>query len=341
MKKVKVTIYALAILVLIGLMGYVFSMDTTVFENSIHGEVNVIDGVAQIEGFEREILIEKDGKYELYAGWHTQPEGMITGVELINEDGVNINTFSAAWLTMQAGPTELEKGKYTLKATYLTSAEAVDEFYYSNEYLYPMEEWDVPYTGSPTYEFKANGYFTTDYDFELRKSIPVLGIAVVFGILLGFCFVAIILTLAIKGDEKVRYDERQEMIRGRGFKYAFLGIIAYNIIVYILDLMQIDLHMSIGLSALASSLVGITIYAIYCIWNDGYFALNHRRGVVLTTIGIGGLINVAMGVESIVKGSIWCNNQLTIRAANMFCGIMSIIVCVVLVLKWIKDRKEV
>ena len=46
-------------------------------------------------------------------------------------------------------------------------------------------------------------------------------------------------------------------------------------------------------------------------------------------------------VESIVKGSIWCNNQLTIRAANMFCGIMSIIVCVVLVLKWLKDRKEV
>ncbi|MBQ7360136.1 MAG: hypothetical protein IJW63_08580 [Lachnospiraceae bacterium] len=339
MKKVKVTIYALAILVLIGLMGYVFSMDTTVFENSIHGEVNVIDGVAQIEGFEREVLIEKDGKYELSAAWHTQPEGMITGVELINEAGVNINTFSAAWLTMQTGPMELEKGKYTLKATYITSAEALDEFYYSNEYLYPMEEWDVPYT-STTYEFKANEYFKTDYDFEIRKSVPVLGIAVVFGILLGFCFVAIILTLAVKGDEKVRYDERQELVRGRGFKYAFVGFVTYNIIVYVLDLMQIDLYMSIGVSALASTLVGITIYAVYCIWNEGYFALNHRRGVVLATIGIGGWINIVIGAEGIISGTIWANGQFSIRVANVFCGIMCIIVWVVLLLKCIKDRKE-
>ena len=241
---------------------------------------------------------------------------------------------------MQAGPMELEKGKYTLKATYLTSAEAVDEFYYSNEYLYPMEEWDVPYIGSSTYEFKANEYFTTDYDFELRKSIPVLGIAVVFGILLGFCFVAIILTFAIKGDEKVRYDERQEMIRGRGFKYAFLGIIAYNIIVYILDLMQIDLHMSIGLSAVASSLVGITIYAIYCIWNDGYFALNEKRTGLLISFGCCGLLNVLISIKHIKDGAIIENGAFTFRSANLFCALLFFVIFIALLAKHIKDGKE-
>lgn len=340
MKKIKVTFYALGAIAVIGLMCYFFTRDFTIFDTSIHGEVNVVDGVAQIEGFEREVVIERTGKYELYADWKTEPEGMITGAELINEEGVVVNSFTAAWISMRSAPMELEEGKYLLKVTYLTGEEEVEDFFNSKTYI--TEEWDVPFNWEIEYQFKENQYFTTDYHFAIKQDVPMIQIAVILGMLLGFCLVAIILTLAIKGEDKqARFDERQELVRGRGFKYAFGGFFMWNIAVFVLDMMQIDLHMSLSVSSMTCACVGAIIYAVYCIWNDGYFALNQKRGVILTTIGIGGLVNLGLAINSIMKGYFWIDNQVTFYAVSLVCGIMCVVIWIALFAKGIKDRKEV
>lgn len=339
MKKIKVTLFALAALGIVGLMYYFFTRDFTIFENSIHGEVNVVEGVAQIEGFEREFVIEKTGKFELYADWKTEPEGMITGVKLINEKGLVEQAFTAAWISMRSNPIYLEEGKYLLQVTYLTGEEEIENFY--NSSTHANEEWNVPFEWDLEYEFKENQYFVTDYNFVVKRAVPITQIAVILGMLLGFCFVAIILTFAIKGDEnQARFDERQEVVRGRGFKYAFVGFFAWNMVMFFVDMMQLDLPITLSVSSMTGACLGATIYAVYCIWNDGYFALNQNRLVILITIAIGGAINLGFACYGIVKGYFLINNQVTIYAVSLVCGIMCVVIWVTLFVKGIKDRKE-
>lgn len=341
MKKIKITLYALAIVMLAVFMGISFT-NVNVYDTEVTTVVEVTDGVASKEGFEQTIVLKNDGTYRMYADWKTEPAGMITGFEFLNKKGESYNTFTAEWISMQSGLIEMPAGEYTLKATYLTNKDAVAEVFENTKSIY--EEWDVPVSEDFEdfeYEFASDGIFETTYHFALKRDIPVFGISVVCGLLIGFFLVAIFITLALKGeDKKAKYDERQELVRGRGFKYAFAGFLGYNIVVYALDLLGINLHMSLSISALLCALTGITIYAGYCIWNDGYFALNQNKGIVLAVIGVGGILNLALGIWTIVDGAMLINGQLSVRSMNLFCGIMCIVVWSIMLAKYIKDRKE-
>lgn len=341
MKKIKISLYALAIAILIVFMGMSIA-SVNVYETKTNTVVEVTDGVASKEGFEQTIVLKNDGTYRMYADWKTEPAGMITGFEFLNEKGESYNTFTAEWISMQSGLIEIPAGKYTLRATYLTSKEAVAEFFGNTKTVYT--DWDV---SAPEdfedfeYLFASNGTFETTYRFSLERDVPVFEISVVCGMLIGFFLVAIFVTLAVKGDDKkAKFDERQELVRGRGFKYSFVGVIGYNGVVYALDLLGINLHMRPAISSLICVLVGATIYAGYCIWNDGYFALNQRRGIILMLIGVGGILNLAFGIAAIVNGTIWINDQLSIRSMNLFCGIMCIVIWSIMLAKYLKDRKE-
>ena len=341
MKKIKIILYALAIVILIVFMGMSIA-SVNAYETKTNKVVEVKDGVASEEGFEQTILLKQDGIYRMYADWKTEPAGMVTGFEFLNEKGESYNTFTAEWISMQSNFIEIPAGKYTLKATYLTSKEAVAEFFGDTKTVF--SDWDVP--GPEDFEdfeylFASNGTFETTYRFSLERDIPVFEISIVCGTLIGFFLVAIIITLAVKGDDKkAQFDERQELVRGRGFKYAFAGVIGYNLVVYMLDLLGVNLHMRPAISSLVCVLVGATIYAGYCIWNDGYFAVNQKRGIILALIGVGGILNLAFGITAIVNGTIWINDQLSIRSMNLFCGIMCIMIWTIMLAKYIKDRKE-
>ena len=339
MKKIKISLYALAIVILIAFMGMSIA-SVNAYETKTNKVVEVKDGVASEKGFEQTIVLKRDGIYRMYADWKTEPAGMITGFEFLNDKGESYNTFTAEWISMQSGYIEIPAGEYTLRATYLTSEEAVKEFCQNAKLI--NIEWAVPYVEDDfEYLFASNGTFETTYRFSLERDLPVFEISIVCGMLIGFFLVAIVLTLAVKGDDKkAQFDERQELVRGRGFKYGFAGFIGYNLVVYAMDLLGVNLHMRPAISSLICVLIGATIYAGYCIWNDGYFALNQKRGIILTLIGVGGILNLAFGIAAIVNETIWINDQLSIHSMNLFCGIMCIVLWSIMLAKYLKDRKE-
>lgn len=340
MKKIKITLYALAIVVLISFMGIAIASEN-VYETKVDADVEVKDGVLSEEGFEQTVVLKRDGTYRMYADWKTEPEGMITGFEFLNEEGESYNTFSAEWISMQSGLIEIPAGKYTLKATYLTSKEEMDAFFSNTKSIF--DKWDVPYVEDEEfdYAFAKEGTFQTTYHFALKKDVPVFEICIACGMLIGIFLVAILLTLAIKGDDKkAKFDERQELVRGRGSKYAFFSMLGYNAVVYGLDLIGVHLYMSLAITSLICVLVGAGVYAVYCIWNDGYFALNQNRGSILVAIGFGGILNLAFGISAVMHNEFVVNGQLSIRSMNLFCGIMCIVVWVTLFAKYVRDRKE-
>lgn len=104
----------------------------------------------------------------------------------------------------------------------------------------------------------------------------------------------IFLFILFKFGNKAHYDERQELIRGRGFKYGFLTMMFVNAI---LAFVVSEIQLSPKFLLLASIFAGLWIFSIYVIWNSAYFAINQPKGKRLSWIFL--LLGLLYGVQSI------------------------------------------
>lgn len=90
---------------------------------------------------------------------------------------------------------------------------------------------------------------------------------------------AIILAGAIQGKrgrwKRYQYDERQEIVRGRGFQYGFAAMAAALILqaVYTDWLAQFFSYEMLPLLCLC---IGILVNTVYIILHDGYFPVNEH-----------------------------------------------------------------
>lgn len=328
-----------AVVAILGLIAFSVGLvmtDKTVAEIGFEKEITVEHFVPNAEKTEREFQIEKNGDYVFHAAWEYNEEDMVTGIEVLSEEGETVFKATANGCSMYSKAIDLEKGTYKLVLTYIASNEEWRKFFENED----TEDWeakpDLDYAGA------ADGTIQMDYLFEVQKDIPVVGIIFVIGILIGLILVVILIAAATKGEEvKAKFDERQEIVRGRGFKYAFFGMLFWGVILFVLEPLEITLPMSQGNTSLLGIIIGATIYAAYCIWNDGYFALNQRSGLIMTVLIVMGLINLLLGINAFVEGYVWTDGQLSMPITNLFCGIMMIIVCVTMLLKrFVKDRRE-
>ncbi|MBQ8326608.1 MAG: hypothetical protein IJX86_06010 [Lachnospiraceae bacterium] len=338
MKKRIVIGSLLVIIVLISVMVVTLGKSDlgTVCSQSFSMEVAVTDYVADPDTFETEIVIEKEGDYVFRAEWAPSEEGLTTGCMITGENGEIYFASTAEACNLSSKSIELKEGKYTLTLAFIASKERMEAFLESADYS--EDTWDVPYTGE--HEYAKEGNFSIDYKLWFEKEDTALVVGLIVGVLVGLAIVAIILTLTKKGKEvKCKFDERQELVRGRGFKYAFFTILIGNAVVFLLETAQISLYMSAGIAAMIIALLGICVYANYCIWNDGYFALNERVGSLIVIFIVMGLFNLGLGILAFVDGRAVQNGELTFQSMNLFCGIMALEICGVLFLKKIKDRE--
>lgn len=70
--------------------------------------------------------------------------------------------------------------------------------------------------------------------------------------------------LTLKQSKKSNYDERQELIRGRGYKYGFLTILSLDAIFLILNG---QVKVSSLLMIMIPLFAGVWVFSMYTIWN--------------------------------------------------------------------------
>lgn len=168
----------------------------------------------------------------------------------------------------------------------------------------------------------------------------ILGIVV--GFLFGIAIVAIGFKIAgRKLGTKCEFDERQELVRGRGFKRGFLVFVIYDA-VYGLAAMAADKFFMEPLSAMMLGIcLAVGVYAIYCIWNDAYFSLDENPMKMLILFITVAVLNVAVTIVNIFTGELIVNGVLTYRSANLFCGLLFIsIIIVVFAKRMIRGGEE-
>lgn len=334
-KKVVIWISSIAI-VLLTVLGFgliAMEADNEMPSIQFTGNVTVEDGVPNPDKECVKFIVEKDGEYFWNYNWKGEP-GIITGMSIISPEGEAVFACTADWCYAQSVAMELEEGIYEVEVTYITNTDAFNLF---------LTEHGMEKTESDDYEYAANGTWNMEYTVSLEKSIrdTVFKIIFVISVAIGLLLVAIILAVTKNGDKaKCKFDERQELVRGRGFKYGFFTMMISSGILIALNALEVTLFDNSKVAMLLSIVLGVSVFASYCIWNDGYFALNENRGKLLVILGFCGLLNTAVSISNIIHGNILENGALTFSSGNLFIAIIFVAIFIVMLLKHIKDGKE-
>lgn len=166
----------------------------------------------------------------------------------------------------------------------------------------------------------------------------------VTGILIVFIIGFLLLKLTKKdGKIKCNFDERQELARGKGFKYGFFTVIICDVLMGMLNMFAEQNFFHPFVSHFLGIYAGIAVFAVYCIWNDAYISLNENRKALMGVFGVMGALNFVVwyfsefyrkGLSTV--GEIIASDNLV----NLLAGILFVIVFATSMLKAFLDKRE-
>ena len=142
-----------------------------------------------------------------------------------------------------------------------------------------------------------------------------------FGIVTALIIFALIWKFS-KKSMKGSFDERQELVRGRGYRYAcftMLGLLVIDLLIESLDAFE-TLPVSRTLGIFVIILAGVMVYALYCIKNDSYFGVGTDTRTYRAVMWIVIVCNAISGVTGL-KDGVMENGKLAFGpcASLLFC----------------------
>lgn len=132
------------------------------------------------------------------------------------------------------------------------------------------------------------------------------------------------------------YDERQEIVRGKAFKYGFLTLVSVEGIMLLKE--QTDgISIECNVLMMAGILIGVLVVVLYCIWNDAYWQLKQKPMPFVCMLGAIALCNMfnARG-KTIVE-----NGIVTWEGSNpVFMAVFFSIILINVIIKMYIDKKK-
>jgi len=152
------------------------------------------------------------------------------------------------------------------------------------------------------------------------------------GLAFGIVTALIIFALIWKFNKKAmkgKFDERQELVRGRGYKYACFTILV---------LLTVDLLLeSLGsfetipvprtLAIFLIIMIGVMVYALYCIKNDSYFGVGTDSRTYRAVVWVVIVCNAISGFNGLRDGAMTADGKLSFgpAASLIFCAAFAVI----------------
>lgn len=109
----------------------------------------------------------------------------------------------------------------------------------------------------------------------------------------------------LKKSMKGTFDERQELVRGRGYKYAcftMLIMLTLDLLLESFDAFE-TLPVTRTLAVFIMILVGVMVYALYCIKNDSYFGVGTDTRTYRAVMWIVIVCNAVSGFTGLKDGA--------------------------------------
>ncbi|MEG0250537.1 MAG: DUF6442 family protein [Peptostreptococcus sp.] len=142
-------------------------------------------------------------------------------------------------------------------------------------------------------------------------------IVVVFGLLFRKKF--------SRGEVK-KYDERQELIRGRAYKHGFKSMLITIILLLFAEFLFGRPFLDKWMYSLIIIIVGSSVFVVYTIVFDAYFYISMDRKKYITILMIAAVINLVCAVLMIISGGVITNGILTVKSINIFVTLMLLVV---------------
>ncbi len=127
------------------------------------------------------------------------------------------------------------------------------------------------------------------------------------GLAFGIVTALIIFALVWKFNKKTMkgtFDERQELVRGRGYKYAaftMLGLLTLDLLAESMNAYE-TLPLTRTLAVFIIILAGVMVYALYCIRNDSYFGVGTDTRAYRAVMWIVIACNAVSGISGLKEG---------------------------------------
>ena len=149
--------------------------------------------------------------------------------------------------------------------------------------------------------------------------------------------------LAVKkklGRNSCQYDERQKLVRGKGYQISFMTVLLLNIFYACFFYGLTKDIISPQLVVMTIAFIGIMIYCVYCIFHDAYLQVGQNYGygkwAALTTLVI--LVNGIAAFSNRGQGFI-INGFATGFSMNLMIALTFLVVLLSIIIKAAMDRK--
>ena len=135
------------------------------------------------------------------------------------------------------------------------------------------------------------------------------------------------------------YDERQVIVRGKGYQYAFFTTMGL-LMLYAAFAEPIEKYMEAGIIPLAILLFSGLILMGYCLFHDAFWGLSSKKNkrIVVTVWAMFSVLNVMHIVDNSSPDKIWIAGRLSSRF--MVPLLLSIFLAIALLLMVLKNRMK-
>lgn len=167
----------------------------------------------------------------------------------------------------------------------------------------------------------------------------MIGIAV--GIMIGLIICLILYKLMNKdGKIKTQYDEMQQIIRGKGYCYAFYAIMICEALLILLSVGNVRLPFDNACLHFLIIFIGVIIHITYCIFKDAYIGLNTNMKRFIIIMIVVSVINFMSAFVALKGGEMMIDGQLQPPFINFLCGLLFVILAIELLIKKTIDNRS-
>ena len=168
----------------------------------------------------------------------------------------------------------------------------------------------------------------------MNSLLPILFLLVLVGVVLFF---------KSRYSIEKNFDEREQIVRGQAYRYAYTAIIIFEAFHVILLLFMNRPVMADGVSSLLAIFLSIGVFACYSIAHDAFKTTRTEksfRSYVALLIAVV-LFNVFGGYTSWRDGSLMQDGILQMPVSSIACALTFFVVLVAILIKRARDGQEV
>ncbi len=138
-----------------------------------------------------------------------------------------------------------------------------------------------------------------------------------------------------------KYDERQMAVQGVGYKYGFYALLIALVLGGVIENFAGRQLMTLMSFAVVCLWVGLTVFIAYCIRFDAYIAINAKRKPLLIAFVIAAVINLFLFAINVSRDGLTnADGILNDCFGNLVTGAALLILCIVLVIREIRERRS-